>query len=126
MFTNKLCIKYVFYNPNLFCFVISYIILLYKRKWLHHGFIKINNLRVLQIIFNHLVLILYHLSFQIHPSQTRAIYKTLDSHNITVKESILKKRLRKHPRETWENWAKTLKKNKQMRWFLTGDEYTHC
>nr|XP_023024471.1 sperm-tail PG-rich repeat-containing protein 2-like [Leptinotarsa decemlineata] len=66
-------------------------------------------------------------TYWIHPYHINSVYKAYTTHNLKIRESILKKKLRYAPKETRERWASSLKKRQKMRWFVNdGRGYVHC
>ena len=45
------------------------------------------------------------------------MYKAVDTHNLRLKENVLRKKLRLAPRETRKHWLKVMKKTKLLKWF---------
>ncbi|XP_057671943.1 sperm-tail PG-rich repeat-containing protein 2-like [Diorhabda carinulata] len=66
-------------------------------------------------------------SYLLHPSYCTGMYNAYKTHNLLLKEDVLKMSLRSHPKTTWAKWASELKKKKKMRWFVNeGKGYIHC
>lgn len=56
-----------------------------------------------------------------------SLYSAMHSHNLRLKESILRTKLRQGPKATYQDWMKDIEKNKKLRWFAQPPEfYRHC
>ncbi|RZC38920.1 hypothetical protein BDFB_012668 [Asbolus verrucosus] len=59
----------------------------------------------------------------IHPGFEDSTYKAWSTHNLKLKENVVRKKLRLAPRETRKQWTGLLKKRKLLRWFDVGLDY---
>lgn len=64
---------------------------------------------------------------QVHPSADYSLFRAVQTHNLRLKENVLRSKLKLHPNSTWLDWITTVKKRKKLRWFTQGTEnYNHC
>ncbi|XP_068903599.1 sperm-tail PG-rich repeat-containing protein 2-like [Tenebrio molitor] len=62
-------------------------------------------------------------SYNIHPRLEKSTYKAVDTHNLRLKENVLRKKLRTAPRDTRKRWMSIMKKKKLLKWFDVELDY---
>ncbi|XP_044267373.1 sperm-tail PG-rich repeat-containing protein 2-like [Tribolium madens] len=55
--------------------------------------------------------------YNIHPRLEKSTYKAYDTHNLKLKENVLRKKLRTAPWDTRKHWCSVLKKQRLLNWF---------
>lgn len=56
-----------------------------------------------------------------------SLYKAVHTHNLRLKENVLRTKLRQNPSSTYQDWMEEIKKKKKLRWFSQPTEnYRHC
>ncbi|KAF5303019.1 hypothetical protein FQR65_LT08348 [Abscondita terminalis] len=66
-------------------------------------------------------------TYKIHPSIADSVYKGIGTHNLRLRENVMRTKLRLPPGATWARWHDQLQRKKKLRWFARPmSEYTHC
>ncbi|KAK9732068.1 Sperm-tail PG-rich repeat [Popillia japonica] len=58
----------------------------------------------------------------IEPCYSDSVYKTYTTHNLRLKENVLRQKLRLPPNKTWESWYKQLKTKKRLKCYASFEK----